>query len=299
MTFQISNNNVRLRWSGTVLLAVVILACFHQRIFADEVPHESEKPLLMGVFPVVSGVVLFKRFAPLKDYLANELGSGIVLETAKDFATFVQRTAECRYDIVITAPHFSLLAADCGDYRIVARPKQDLVSLIVVSKTSAITELSQLAGQEIATPPASALVTRFGKDYLEEQGLKGDKAPRYHAYKSHNAAFESVLVKHEAAALVSNNAVNKALERGVPLRVIDTLPSLPNMPTLVKASLPITFAQQVERALVTMEDTVSGRAVLEEVGFPGYISAGVEDYEAVRPYKPVSPDFDSKTARAR
>ena len=141
MTFLINKNSVRLCCSGTVLLAVVILACFHLPVFAEEGPHEGEKPLLMGVFPVVSGVALFKRFAPLKDYLANELGSGIVLETAKDFATFVQRTAECRYDIVITAPHFSLLAADCGDYRIVARPKQDLVSLIVVSKTSAITEL--------------------------------------------------------------------------------------------------------------------------------------------------------------
>ena len=253
----------------------------------------------MGVFPIVSGVALFKRFAPLKDYLANELGRELVLETARDFPTFVQRTAERRYDIVITAPHFSLLAADSGDYRIVARSKRDLVSLIVVAKTSAITDLSQLAGQVIATPPASALVTRYGKDYLAGKGLKGDKAPEYRAYKSHNAAYEAVLVKHAAAALVSNNAVNKALDKGVPLRVIDTLPPLPTMPTLVATDLPKAFAQQVERALVTMEDTARGRAVLKEVGFPGYWSARVEDYEPVRPYKPASPNIGSKPAKAR
>ena len=99
----------------------------------------------MGVFPYVSGMALFKRYAPLKDYLANELGREVVLETARDFPTFIQRTAERRYDIVMTAPHFALLATDSGDYQIIARPKRDLVSVVLVPETSAMTDLSQLA----------------------------------------------------------------------------------------------------------------------------------------------------------
>jgi len=299
MKLRTRKDSVRSRGFDTVLLAIVMLACFRAPALAGEGLNESNEPLVMGVFPIVSGVALFKRFAPLKDYLADELGRELVLETARDFPTFVQRTAERRYDIVITAPHFSLLAADSGDYRIVARSKRDLVPLMVVAKDSAVTDLSQLAGQVIATPPASALVTRYGKDYLAGQGLKGDKAPEYEAYKSHNAAFEAVLVNHAVAALVSNNAINKALYKGVPLRVIDTLPRLPNMPILVATDLSEAFALQVERVLVAIEDTARGRTVLEEVGFPGYLSSRVEDYQPVRPYKPASPIIAPQPAKAR
>jgi phosphonate transport system substrate-binding protein len=297
MTRQAGNDDARLGGFSTAMVAIVALACFHASVSAAEDLHEGKKTLLMGVFPIVSGVALFKRFAPLKDYLASELGRELVLETARDFPTFVQRTTARRYDIVITAPHFSLLAADSGDYRIVARSKRDLVSLIVVSKTSAITDLAQLAGQVIATPPASALVTQYGKDYLAEKGLKDEKGPKYRAYKSHNAAYQAVLVGHATAALVSNNAINKALDKGVPLRVIDTLPLLPNMPILVATDLPKAFAQQVERVLVTMEDTDEGRAVLKEIDFPGYWPSGVEDYKPVRPYKPADTSIGSQPVK--
>ena len=146
MIRQTKTNSVRLHGFATALLAVVILACFHVPALAADGPHENKKFLLMGVFPYVSGMALFKRYAPLKDYLANELGRELVLETARDFPTFVQRTAERRYDIVMTAPHFALLAADSGDYQIVTRPKRDLVSVVLVPETSAMTDLSGLAG---------------------------------------------------------------------------------------------------------------------------------------------------------
>jgi phosphonate transport system substrate-binding protein len=273
-------------WKQVLVLLLILL--LFQPASAEEKLGNDDKILIMGVFPIVSGVALFKRFAPLKDYLSKNLGREIRLETARDFPTFVSRTAEHYYDIVITAPHFSVLAADSGDYQIVARPTQDLESLVVVSETSAIKDLSQLAGQKIATPPAPALTTRSTNKYLEDTGLKGDKAPEYLAHKSHNAAYQAVLVNNAAAAIVSNNAVNKALDQGIALRIIGKAPPLPAMATLVSTRLPVGFALDVENALVTMADSDEGRAVLYKVGFPGYISARLKDYDPVRPYKPAN-----------
>lgn len=280
-------------------MVALTLVCFHVPVFAAESSQDGKKPLLMGVFPYISSVALFKRYAPLKDYLSNQLGYEIALETASDVPTFIRRTTERRYDIVITAPHISLLAVDSGDYRIVARPKQDVVSVVVVSKDSAIKDLAQLAGQVVATASSSALVTRYGKDYLAEQGFKGDKAPTYRAYKSHNAAYEATLLHHTAAALVGFNIVSKALDRGVPLRVIAKLPPLPAIPTLVASDLSRALAQQVEKVFVTMNDTVEGRAILKQAGYPGYWPAGVEDYKLVRPYKPASSSSGSKPTTAQ
>lgn len=269
------------------ILVAFFLATINSSLLAAPAA-DNNKPLIMGVFPIVTSGVLFKRFGPLKDYLAKQLGQDIVLQTARDFPTFVQRTAEGRYDIVITAPHFSLLAADSGDYRIVARPKRNLESLLVVDKNSEINNISQLSGKLIATPPKPALTTRSGKHHLESMGLAGENSPSYRAYKTHNAAYQAVIGHDAAAAIVSNNILNKALKKGVPLRIIDMLPPLPAMATLVATNLNEKFATDVEKVLVTMTESGQGLAVLKKVGFPGYLSAGVDDYEIVRPYKPAS-----------
>ena len=255
---------------------------------ADVKETKINEPIKMAVFPIVSSVALLKRFAPLKDYLENNLGNKFSLETARDFPTFVRRTADKKYDVVITAPHFSVLAADSGDYKIVARPKRNLVSLIVVAKNSTVTMLSQLAGKKIATPPVPALTTRSGKRYLKQQGLKGQNKPNYTSFISHNAAYQAVLVKNATAAIVSVNAINIALDKGIPLRIIGKVPALPAMATLVSTRLPAEFADKIEKALVSMEKSDKGRSALKKVGFPGYWSARLKDYESVRPYKPAS-----------
>jgi len=277
-----------------VIFTALLTSVLHTSTpFADG--NKSHEELIrMGVFPIVSGVALFKRFAPLKDHLEKELGRKIKLETARDFPTFVRRTADKNYDIVITAPHFSVLAADSGDYQIVARPKRNLVSLIVVAKSSKLTTLSQLAGKRIATPPAPALTTRSGKRYLAQEGLKQEQLPKYVAFKSHNAAYQSVLIKDTDAAIVSINAVNKALDKGIPLKIIGKVPPLPAMATLVSTKFSDQFALSVEKALVSMDTTDNGRAVLKKVGFPGYWSARLKDYEPVRPYKPKSANIGKK-----
>ena len=279
---------IRLTKSSITLLLLLLILGIHSPLLAASAIKENNKPLVMGVFPIVSSGALFKRFAPLKDYLAQQLGRDLILETAKDFPSFVRRTAERKYDIVITAPHFSLLATDSGDYQIVARPKRNLTSLMVVPKDSKITHVSQLSAKVIATPPAPALTTRSGKDYLAAKGLKAANAPVYKAYKSHNAAYQATLAHDAVAALVSINAVNKALDRGIPLRIIDKLPPLPAMPTLVATNLGKKLASNVKSILVNMEKTAEGQATLKKVGFPGYWSAKVDDYQSVRPYKPAN-----------
>ena len=273
-------------YQHSVFLLLVVIGVINNPLWAESIHKENRKPLVMGVFPIVSGVALFKRFAPLKDYLAQELGRELVLETAKDFPSFVKRTAERHYDIVITAPHFSLLATDSGDYQIVARPERDLVTLIVVAKSSHINNISELSQKIIATPPNPALTTRSGKDYLISKGLTGANSPIFRAYQSHNAAYQAPLANEASAALVSINAVNKALDRGIPLRIIDKLPPIPAMPILVATNLDMTLANDVERILVGMKNTQAGIITLGKVGFPGYMSSRVKDYLPVRPYKP-------------
>ncbi len=244
-------------------------------------PDTESRPLKMGFFPIISSIALFKRFAPLSSYIGRELNRDVVLETARDFPTFVQRTAQRRYDIVFTAPHFALLAADSGKYRVVASLRKDLVGYIVVRADSPIQSVAALAGKRVATPPRPAIITQSGMDYLNHRLAT---PASFVAYQSHNAAYQAVLGGDADAAVVSVNAVNKALGKGLPLRRIGSTPPLPNMAVLVASDLPAETDRRLQQALVAMDRTPDGRAVLKAVGFPGFRAADNADYEPTRPY---------------
>lgn len=245
---------------------------------------QPETSLTLGFFPIVSTVTLFKRFMPLADYLSAQLGVPIRLVTAKNFPTFVKRTAERAYDIVVTAPHFAVRAADSGQYTIRATTVNEVQQLIVVRKNSPLQNLEQLAGATIATPPGRALMTMMGKDFLAQAGLSGPRQPRYRAFTSHNAANQALLAGEVDAAIASSNVVSKAVQRGKPLRILAKGRKLPSMATLVASDLPAALADRVEQAFVGMANTEHGRQVLRQIGFPGYRAVSIADYEPVRAY---------------
>ena len=89
----------------------------------------SDPVLSFGILPFQSPVTLFKRFAPLRDYLSRTLGRTVVIETAKDFPEFIERLGERKYDLVLTAPHIALLALDQGRYAPVASHTLSTMSL--------------------------------------------------------------------------------------------------------------------------------------------------------------------------
>lgn len=244
----------------------------------------QQEALTFGFFPLVSTVALFKRFGPLKDYLADELGHPISLQTAKDFPTFAKRTAERRYDILVTAPHFAVRAVDSGQYRIRATLTSDVQQLVVVRSDSPSKSLADLAGARVATPPARALMTLMGKDLFRAQGLEAEREPEYTAYTSHNAANEAVIAGDADAAIASSNIIGKAVERGAPLRVLARGHQFPNMATLVATDLPPEIGNQVEQALLRMTETEHGLATLKQIGFPGYRTVTAEEYAILRPY---------------
>ncbi len=258
------------------LAGFVLALCLAMPAAAAEAP-----PLKLGFFPIISTIALFKRFAPLQTWLSERLDREVVLETARDFPTFVRRTAAREYDIVVTAPHFALLAADSGRYRVVASLKKDLVGFIVVRRDSPIRTIDELAGKRVATPPRPAIITQAGMDFL--QG-RLHPPPAFQAYRSHNAAYQAVLGGDADAAVVSVNAVKKAMKKGLPLRRIGATPPLPNMAVLVATDLPPAVGERLQQALVRMEDDPRGREVLRAIGFPGYRPATNADYEVTRPY---------------
>lgn len=264
--------------------AVIFLLLFSVAATAIAAPAKKEKPLVLGVFPIVSTVALFKRFAPLRDYLSKRLGRPVILKTARDFPTFVKRTAKREYDIVITAPHFALKESDAGRYHIRVSLVTYVQQLVIVHKNSRISDIRQLAGKNVSAPPKKALMTMMGVDMFNKAGLIGNRKPSYRAYTSHNAANEAVVAGDADGAIASSNIVKKAIRAGKPLKIIARGLKLPNMATMVASDLDKGLAETIVNAMIGMSATPAGKAALKRMSFPGYRAVSARDYEAVRPY---------------
>jgi len=244
----------------------------------------EEAPLVFGLLPSESATTKIRRYAPLRDYLIRHLHRRVVLETARDFKTFIKRTEERRYDFLETAPHFVPPAIEAGRYHVLTTITRPMTAVVVVARDSPLTRVEELGAGRVAIPSPRAIVTRVGKDYLRQLGLIGTRAPQYHAYPTHNGAYEAALGKLQDAAIISVNVYNKALNQGQPLRMLGQSVPFPNMSILVAADVPEKTRQRLQAVLVGMKDQARGREVLKAISYPGYRAAKKEEFEMLRRY---------------
>lgn len=265
-----------------ILLALLLLLALPLRPASASEPHPA--PLILGILPFESSIALFKRFAPLRDYLSEQLHQPVLLETARDFPEFILRTQARQYDMVITAPHFTLLALDSGHYEVRGTYVKPLAANIVVRDGSPINKIEQLAGMRVATPPKVAIITLLGKHFLASHGLTGPRTPNYIAFRSHNASHQAVLGGQADAAIISINVYRLARKQGAALHPIARTSDIPGMGLLVATNLPQSVRDTFESAMINMHNTAAGRHALKIMAYPGYKSATRQDFEAARPY---------------
>ena len=240
-------------------------------------------------------MVLFKHFAPLRDYLAEQIHENIVLETARDFSVYARRTAARRYDIVFTAPHMVMPALDSGHYELAATFIKPLSAVVAVKQDSPINNLQALADKRIATPPLQAIVTRVGIAMLKQLGILKHAATHLNAYHSHNAAYTAVLAGDADAAILANFIYQRALNMHKPLRQIAESRPFPGVGILLATDLPQHTRDSIKAAFIDMIHQQRGRELLKTLSQPGYTSADISLYKALQRFAdddmiPVKPE---------
>lgn len=275
------------RWRRRMAALLFCLACLSPVGADDGDPAVSRdkpaRPLVLGVLPFISPITLLERFAPLRDYLSEQTGRTVLLETAPDYPEFIRRTGERQYDAVITAPHFVALALEQGHYVVEATYTNPLSAVVLVRADSDAYQLRDLAGATVATPPDHAIVTWVGTTLIET-GIWDRPAPQFRAYRSHNAAYSAVAAGEVAAAVVTVSLVDAERLAASGLRELDRSPVFPAMGILMANDLSAVTREGFISALVGMDDHAAGRAVLERIAYPGYRRANASDFDSLRPY---------------
>lgn len=133
------------------------------------------RSLVLGIFPYLNAHKLYRVYLPVKHHLELELGRPVILITAPDYRSFLERTAAGDYDLVVTAPHFALLAEQESGFRRIGKALPLLQGALIVRRDSGIEWIGDLEGRSVAMPDELAIITLLGEEVLQQYDLNTEQ----------------------------------------------------------------------------------------------------------------------------
>ncbi len=245
----------------------------------------APSPLVFGVFPNVTAKQIVEIYRPMADALEKSLQRRVLVYTARDFKTFVARTHEGEYDILLTAPHLAWLARQDAGYRPLLKYTQPVRGLLVVKANSAFHSEASLRGRTIATADALAVTVLAMQAELATLGLKPGVDYQSSDAGTHiNAVMQVVNGRADAAMLGLHPYHLLPAELRPQLRVLAETPPLSSLMYLTHPRLRDAEAQAIRRALLDFAATPGGQAFLQRGGHGSFTPVEGNELQAFRPY---------------
>lgn len=252
---------------------------------ADAHAAGTEAPLIFGVFPNMTAMQTLEIYRPLADAMEKRLRRQVTIYSARDFRTFVERTRQGDYDILLTAPHLAWLARQDAGYRPLLKYAQPVRGLLVVKTTSPYRAPQDLRGQSIATPDAIALATLSMQAEMAAGGLRRGVDYQTAEYGSHLNTAMQVINGHAAAAILGVHPYRLLPpELRQQLRVLAETAPLSSLMYLTHPRLRDREASAIREALLEFAATPDGKAFMLRGGFGGFATVDGSELHAFRPY---------------
>ena len=245
----------------------------------------ADKPLILGVFPSMTAMQTIAIYRPLASALEKQLQRSVAVYSARDFKTFVARSRQGEYDILLTAPHLAWLARQDNGYRPLLKYTQQVRGLLVVKSDSPIDRPEALRGRTIAMADPIALAVLAIQTELAAHGLRQDID--YHTTDSGthtNAVIQVINGRVDAAALGLHPYNLLPSETRLKLRVLAETPPLSSLMYLTHPRLRDSEAQAIRTALLNFTATPEGKMFMQRGGYGGFAEVDGSELRAFRPY---------------
>jgi phosphonate transport system substrate-binding protein len=229
---------------------------------------------------------VLSAYAPLQQYLQRRLQRPVLLVTAPDMQTFVERTQRGMYAYLVTAPHFARYAQVEAGYQPFLRVDRTLYGTLVVGKDSAVHSIGNLRGKVVATPDKLAIVSMLGTELLRSHGLQPGKDVEIRATTSHNSAVLSVQ-RGEAAAAVTSNTALKQMPAGLrdSVKELATTAQVPHLMFLANRHIPEAEVERIASLLREFaQDSPEGKAFISNTGYVGLRKPTSEELKRLDPF---------------
>jgi phosphonate transport system substrate-binding protein len=224
---------------------------------------------------------LARLWVPILEKLGAETGLQLVFKTASDIPTFERRVGAGEYDIAYMNPyHYTIFHESPGYEAFARRADKRIRGILVVRRGSAINELQELDGEEIAFPAprafAATLLTRAG---LDAAGV--DYTPKF--VSSHDSVYLNVAKGRFAAGggiMRTFNSVDPAIRDQ--LEILWTTPGYTPHALAFHPRIPDPIRSKIVRAVTQLDDDDEGRGLLQALDIESFEEASDEDWDDVR-----------------
>lgn len=244
----------------------------------------ADRPLVFGVFPYTTAQQIVATYGPLAGTLSRTLGRPVVVYSARDFKTFVERTRQGDYDILLTAPHLAWLARQDAGYRPLLKYAHATRGLLVVKVGAPLDAPAALRGRTIAIADPVAIVALAMRSRLASEGVKPADYRTTDAGTHFNAVMQVISGRADAAMLGMHPYLSLQPELRAQLRVVAETPPLSSLMFLAHPRLGDAEAEAARRALSGFAATPQGAAFMQRGGYGGFAPVDGSELRAFRPY---------------
>lgn len=270
----------------TLLPRLLVLACLLASLAGMRAGWAAElPPMALGVFPISTARQVVEIYQPVADALSKQLHRKVLIYTARDYRTFVERSSKGQYDLMLAPPHFAWLARQNAGYRPVFKYRKSIHGQLIVRHDSPLKQVENLRDGTLAIADPLALVALASQAQLAAHGLRSGIDYQTTLSATHINAAMHVINEEADGAIVGSQAfslMRPDLRRQ--LRMLDETPPLPGLIYLVHPRLNDAELQAVERAFRTFSN-VSGTSVQPHVQAHGdIVQLDGTEMQAIQPY---------------
>jgi len=241
-----------------------------------------------GIVPLESPAQMYKKFAPLAEYLSKKVGREVVFKLTSTFADALRDVGTGVADICYMTPSTYIEAHDGYGVTLLAKAAKKGVpyshTIIVAKEGSSLNRLDELKGKTFAfgdeMSTSSYLVPKY---MLEKAGVKLADLKEYRFLGHHDDVAKAVLMGELDAGGLRETTAYQYREKG--LKFLKISEDIPEFNLCARKDLDRDLAERIKTALISLTDRSDESAlVLKSIDkdYTGFMEARDSDYDGVR-----------------
>ena len=251
----------------------------------------QETLVRFAIHPLHNPSRLVADYQPLADHLnASIPGARFEVEASRDYQEYERKIRAREPELLLPNPWQSIEAMKAG-YEVLAMAgdPQDFKGLFIARRDAGIRQVSDLRGKSAAYPSPTALAACIMPQwFLHTHGLDVNRDLENRYVGSQESAIMNAYLRQTAVgatwpppwrAFVAEHPAEAAQ-----LEVIWETEPLLNNSVMVRKDLPPALRDGVRDALLALDRSEAGRAILAGIDTARFLSASDADYERVRTF---------------
>jgi phosphonate transport system substrate-binding protein len=192
-----------------------------------------------------------------------------------------------RFDIALVNPFDYPEFVERVGYVPLAQMAVPLVTQFYVRDDSRYHTLEDLRGTIVAMPPAQTANARMAVRALYDNQVIPGRDVQLRYFNSHDSCIQQVWAGSASACGTARPPIRVFEQRmQAKLRAIFDTPPVPHVVFVAHPRVPAEQRTRLRELIVGWSENDAGRALLQNLGFPGFIAARPADYAVMRNYDP-------------